>query len=64
MIDNGIKLKAIEIARQNPNNFGISLLQKKLKIGFIACNMIMDMLESEGVISSYDKNKKGREVLI
>ena len=56
--------KAIRIAKENPNNFGMGILQKKLKLGVIKCSRLLDILENEGVIGKYNPKSHLREVLI
>lgn len=58
-----LKQKAVQIAMENPNDFSLGLLQKRLKIGNIACSKLLDDLEKEGLISEYDPQRKGRRVL-
>lgn len=48
-----LKLKAIDLFKNNPDKVGIQLLQRKLGIGVIKANKILYILEDEGVISEY-----------
>ena len=57
-------IKAIEIAKENPDEFCISLLKRKLRIGCIKCSKIIEILEEKGIISQYNSQKNLREVLI
>lgn len=55
--------KAIKIARENPENFGMEILQRKLKLGVMKCSELLDILEDEGIIKGYDPESKFREVI-
>lgn len=48
-----LKLKAIDLFKNNPDKVEIQLLQRKLDIGVIKANKILYDLEDEGVISEY-----------
>lgn len=63
-MDDELIMQAIEIAKDNRDNFSLSLLQKKLKIGCIKCSKLIDILENKRVISSYDFQNNKRKVLI
>lgn len=56
--------KAIQIAKDNKENFGIEILQKKLKVGYCKCARLIDELESSAIIGCYNQETKRREVLI
>lgn len=63
-MDEELVIKAIEIAKQNHENFSFSLLQRKLKVGCIKCSKLIETLEEKGIISPYNAQKSSREVLI
>ena len=64
MTNSDLEQKAIKIAKENPNTFCITLLQQNLKIGYVACNKLMEYLEYQNIISPYDPDKKYRTVLL
>ncbi|NQY74875.1 MAG: DNA translocase FtsK, partial [Candidatus Margulisbacteria bacterium] len=49
---------------QNTQYASTSYLQRKLRIGYNRAARIMDELEQKGVISPYDSEKKGRQVIV
>lgn len=53
-----LKKQAINLFRNNPDNISLSLLQRKLQIGVIKANKLLEALENDGVISAFDKNRK------
>lgn len=62
MIDDELVNKAIEIAKNNKDNFSMSLLQRKLRIGVINANKLLEILENKKVISEYKDGH--RKILI
>jgi DNA segregation ATPase FtsK/SpoIIIE and related proteins len=50
--------KAKEIVKQYPNNIGVSLLQRYLRVGVIRSNKILEALENNGVISKSNDGKR------
>lgn len=53
-----LKKQAIEIFKNNLDGVDASLLQRKLKIGVIKTNKLIEALEDENLISEPDKNRK------
>lgn len=56
--------RAIEIAKENKSNFGFALLKRKMHIGLVTCNLLLDELESEGIIKIANNQDQQYEVLI
>lgn len=50
--------KAIKIVKQHPDNIGVSLLQRYLRVGVIAANKILEALENAGIISESVNGKR------
>ena len=44
--------EAIQIAKENKESFGPQLLKRKLHIGLVSCNLLIDRLLEMGVIES------------
>lgn|GEM_PF-3529732 len=63
-MDNELIIKAIQIAKENPDNFSISLLQRKLKIGHITGAKLLEVLEGRRIIGSYSPKENLRKVLV
>jgi DNA segregation ATPase FtsK/SpoIIIE-like protein len=55
-----LKIKAIKLFKQNPDDVNSSLLQRKLYIGVIKTNKLLEALEIDGIISQRDANGKRR----
>ena len=64
MIDDNLIEKAIQIAKENRDSFGVSLLQRNFKIGNVACMKLMFILEEKGIVSPYDDVIMKRIVLV
>jgi DNA segregation ATPase FtsK/SpoIIIE-like protein len=58
-----LKKQAIKLFKQYPNDINTSLIQRKLRIGIIKTNKLLEALENDGVISMIDKDLK-RKLLI
>jgi hypothetical protein len=56
--------EAIKVARENKETFGFTLLKRKLHIGLVTCNMILNEMEKLGTIERTDNPKKQYNVLI
>ena len=54
--------KAIEIAVQT-QTASVSLLQRRLRVGYTRAGRLVDMLERRGIISGYEGSKP-RRVLV
>lgn len=63
-MDNELIAKAIEIAKENSGNFGMSLLQRRMKLGCIKCSKLLEELENRGIIGPYNPENTLRTVLI
>lgn len=63
-MDDELIIKAIEIAKENYDNFCSNLLKRKLKIGGIKCSKLLEILENKKIISPYNSEEKRRNVLI
>ncbi len=59
--DEQILLDAITVILQN-NKASVSILQRKLSLGYGRAARIMDMLAEEGIVSAQDQPGKGREI--
>ncbi len=55
--------QAIEVVRQS-RKASVSLLQRKLRIGYSRASRLMDLLEAQGVVGPDEGPTKGRMVLI
>jgi len=55
--------KAIEVVRKH-NRASISLLQRKLRIGYSRAARLIDIMEEQGVIGPEKGGGRGRRVLI
>lgn len=64
MMDDELIIKAIEIAKENYDNFSLNLLKRRLKIGCIKCSKLLETLEERGIISSYNSKDNVRKVLL
>jgi len=62
MDDETLLEEAIKVIR-NTNQASVSILQRKLKIGYSRAARIMDLLEERGVVGPY-KGSKARDILI
>lgn len=62
MINDDLVKQAIELFKKYPNEIGTNLLQRKLKIGFINADKILEELENKNIITKYDKNV-GRKLI-
>ncbi|AVQ45703.1 DNA translocase FtsK [Clostridium botulinum] len=63
-MDDSLIMEAIEIAKENPDSFCVTLLQRKLKVGSITCAKLIDALENKRIIETYNPNENVRRVLI
>lgn len=54
---------AIDLAKQFPNDFSITLLQRKLRIGYVVAAMTMDKLEERRIVGPLDEKTRRRPVL-
>src|SRR5204862_8302325 len=54
--------KAIEIVAQ-PQTASVSLLQRRLRVGYTRAGRLIDMLERRGIVSGYEGSKP-RRVLV
>lgn len=63
-MDNELIMKAIQIAKENPDNFCINLLKRKLRISHITCAKLLEVLEDRRIIGSYNAEENLRKVLI
>jgi S-DNA-T family DNA segregation ATPase FtsK/SpoIIIE len=48
---------------QSQKKVSVSLLQRKLKIGYNRASRLMDELEEKGFVSAYDEAQKSRLVI-
>jgi S-DNA-T family DNA segregation ATPase FtsK/SpoIIIE len=55
--------KAIEVVRKH-NRASISLLQRRLRIGYSRAARLIDLLEAQGIIGPEQSGGRGREVLL
>ncbi len=54
---------AIEVVKKN-NRASVSLLQRKLKIGYSRASRLMDQLEEQGIVGPDEGPSRGRAVLV
>lgn len=55
--------KAIIVAKENKTTFGFALLKRKLQIGLVTCNLLIDELLELGVIECGDSQQKYKVLL-
>lgn len=60
--DDELLKDAIEIAMKE-NNISVSMLQRKLGIGYNRSSKIVDIMEQRGIVGAYDTKKMRRSVL-
>jgi len=56
--------KAIIIAKENKKSFGFSLLKRKLQIGLVTCNLLLNELQELGVIECESDSRQQYKVLL
>jgi DNA segregation ATPase FtsK/SpoIIIE-like protein len=54
--------KAVEVVKTH-QRASITLLQRRLRVGYARAARLMDLLEAEGIVGP-DENNKGRQVLV
>ncbi len=55
--------RAIEVVRKH-NRASISLLQRRLRIGYSRAARLIDLMEAQGIIGPEESGGRGRQVLI
>lgn len=56
--------KAIIIAKENKKSFEFSLLKRKLQIGLVTCNLLLNELQELGVIECESDSRQQYKVLL
>lgn len=51
-----LTLEAIDLFKNNPDKVDISFLQRRLNIGTIKANKILEILENDNIITEYQEN--------